>query len=357
MSVGYTNTRINCTDATITNAPVNPTDGANKAYVDLIASGFNFINSCFVSTTANLNAIYNNGAAGVGATLTNNGALAAFSSDGVSPAINARVLVKNQTTQFENGVYDLTVVGDGVTAWVLTRSTDYDEPAQILPGDIVPVLNGTLYHDTFWAQTDTVVAVGVDAIIFIEFNSDNLPPLLDGQLYIGKAGFPVQAAFLTAGSNITITPGPGSITIAANDSGLPTYTSSFFANMSGNFQPPLNTSSIMPFDTAPQNTGGNYNTGTRTYTAPANGQYMFCITAATNDFTGTACGFRINGTDYGVINTGFPSNLDNRSNSILIYLIAGTTVNPIIRNYSNTSLPTVIGGAYPSMFSGLYLGN
>ena len=218
--VGFSNDRINCSDATILNVPVNPTDGTNKAYVDLIAAGFLFKASCYATTTANLNAVYANGAAGVGATLTNNGALAAFTTDGTSPPINSRILVQDQTSQLENGIYDLTTVGDGVTAWVLTRSTDYDQPAEIQPGDVVPVVNGTLYHDTVWIETDTVAAVGVDPIVFIQFHIGNLPALTDGQLFIGSTGNPPVANGLTAGANITITPAAGSITIAASTGGF-----------------------------------------------------------------------------------------------------------------------------------------
>lgn len=157
---------------TINNAPIQPTDGTNKAYVDLIASGLNFVNTCYASSTANLNATYNNGAAGVGATLTNAGTLAAFTTDGTSPALNARILVQFQTDQTQNGVYGLTTIGSGAVAWVLTRTADYDTPAEIQPGDIVPVSNGTLYADTLWIQTEVVTTIGTDPINFNQFGAN-----------------------------------------------------------------------------------------------------------------------------------------------------------------------------------------
>lgn len=172
---GFTNNRfdspqMSCNKITINNAPTSPKDGANKAYVDLTSGGFNFKNTCLVSTTANLTAVYANGAAGVGATLTNSGTQAAFSTDGVSPSINSRVLVQFQTTQSRNGIYTLTTVGTGATNWVLTRATDYDTAAEIQPGDIVPVSSGTLYDDTLWLQTEVVTTVGTDPINFNEFS-------------------------------------------------------------------------------------------------------------------------------------------------------------------------------------------
>ena len=155
---------------TINNLPVNPTDGANKNYVDLVAGSFTFLDSTVCGSTVNLSANYNNGAAGVGATLTNTGTLAAIQLDGYSPLSTNRVLIKNQTNEYENGVYTVTTVGNGTTAWVLTRATDYDTPAEITPGSLVSVLYGNTQANTFWAETQTITTVGTDPIQFIQFS-------------------------------------------------------------------------------------------------------------------------------------------------------------------------------------------
>jgi len=219
------------TSMTVTAAPVSTTDAANKAYVDLIAGGFGFIQAVQAATTANLNAIYNNGAAGVGATLTNNGALAAFTIDGETLLATDRVLIKDQTSELENGVYSITTLGDGVTAWVLTRTTDFDQPAEIVPGALVPVRNGTINAETIWMQSHTVTTVGVDDINFIKFQSSPISTvenavligdtndaiksqlLTDGQLVIGSTGVAPVASTLTAGTGISIANAAGSITI------------------------------------------------------------------------------------------------------------------------------------------------
>jgi len=131
----------------------------------------NYKGSCFAATTANLTATYANGASGVGATLTNSGALAAFSVDGQSPAAGARILVKNQSSTFQNGIYTVTTVGSGAVAWVLTRSIDYNVVAYINSGDLILVINGTANAHTSWMQTTTMVTIGTTAVTFIVFTT------------------------------------------------------------------------------------------------------------------------------------------------------------------------------------------
>ncbi|CAB4240979.1 hypothetical protein UFOVP23_48 [uncultured Caudovirales phage] len=150
--------------------PTNPLGAVTKQYADSIASGITVLNPAVVTTTANLNATYSNGALGVGATLTNAGAQAAFSSDGVSPSINSRVLVKDQTAAADNGMYTLTTVGTGATNWVLTRSTDYNTAAQVKPGTLFPITQGTKWGSSSWVETATVTTMGTDSILFSLFN-------------------------------------------------------------------------------------------------------------------------------------------------------------------------------------------
>lgn len=157
------------TQITIIDTPVNPDDGVPKFYVDLIAAGFSFKQACFAASTTAFIANYSNGASGVGATLTNNSTLDAFSVDGTSPSLNDRILIKDQAAALQNGIYTLTTVGDNVTPWVLTRAIDYDSSAEITPGSLVAVLNGTVNAATFWVQTDVVNTVGTDPIEFVQF--------------------------------------------------------------------------------------------------------------------------------------------------------------------------------------------
>jgi hypothetical protein len=120
-------TTANITGGTVTTAPTSANDLVNKSYVDaLVSSGMHYHQPVRVEAPLNLNATYNNGAAGVGATLTNAGTQVALVLDGVTVSVADRVLVYEQTNQTQNGIYVVSNVGSGSTNWVLTRATDAD---------------------------------------------------------------------------------------------------------------------------------------------------------------------------------------------------------------------------------------
>ena len=158
--------------------PTLALQAATKQYVDNATSnGFHVHEPVLVATTGNLTATYNNGTLGVGATLTNSGSQAALSIDGVAMATNDRVLVWQQTTGFQNGVYVVTTVGDGSTNWVLTRSSDTDtssegDPNSLGGGDYFFVQSGTTlgFHAYICVNTSAIV-FGTTSIDFNEFSS------------------------------------------------------------------------------------------------------------------------------------------------------------------------------------------
>ena len=129
-----------------------------------------------VATTGNLNATYSNGSSGVGATLTNAGTQAAIVIDGVALTTGARVLVWQQTTTTQDGIYTVTTVGSGSTNWVLTRATDFDNSTtgNVYQGATVPVVAGTLYTAYFFIETGLgPFTVGTTPIIFSGNSSIN----------------------------------------------------------------------------------------------------------------------------------------------------------------------------------------
>src|ERR1700749_1087152 len=124
---------------------------------------------CLVASIVGLDATYDNGLYddGLGATLTNAGSLSLFTLDGVSPPLNSRILIKDQSNFYENGIYDVTTLGDNVSIpWLLTRSFDYETPTQIHQGDIINILNGNINANTQWQQTEIIENIGIDSIIF-----------------------------------------------------------------------------------------------------------------------------------------------------------------------------------------------
>jgi hypothetical protein len=169
-------TSIALTTGTITTAPTNGTDIVNKTYADTIASGINFHQSVDLATVAALPAnTYNNGASGVGATLTAN-ANGALSIDGVAVVAGDRVLIKNEVTQANNGVYVVTQTGSGAAVYILTRATDFDSAGsgvdQIDQGDFFLVTGGSTLANTSWVQqTPLPITVGTTAIYFIQFGA------------------------------------------------------------------------------------------------------------------------------------------------------------------------------------------
>ena len=95
-----------------------------------------------------LNNTYNNANGTI--TAGSNGAI---SIDGVTPSANDRVLLKDQTDATENGLYLVTTVGDGSTAYVLTRTPDADAAAEITGGAFVFVEQGTANADNGYVFT------------------------------------------------------------------------------------------------------------------------------------------------------------------------------------------------------------
>jgi hypothetical protein len=123
-------------DPTVEN---NPT---TKHWVEARA----FKDACRVATTTALTVTATT------TTLTNSGTLAAISIDGISLSSGDRVLVKDQGTPAQNGIYTVTTVGSGAIAWVLTRGTDTDVWNDLVAA-VTAVEQGTANDNTMWLST------------------------------------------------------------------------------------------------------------------------------------------------------------------------------------------------------------
>jgi hypothetical protein len=130
--------------------PTDGTDAATKAYVDSAAQGIDWKASVRVATTAT----------GTLASAFANGSTV----DGVTLATGDRILIKNQSTGSQNGIYVVQATGAPV------RSTDADADAEVTANFAVFVEEGTANADSGWVLTNNgTVTVGTTALAFTQF--------------------------------------------------------------------------------------------------------------------------------------------------------------------------------------------
>ena len=165
-----TATSVAMTTGTVSTSPSSATDLANKAYVDAAVANLSVKNSCNVATAAALPSnTYNNGASGVGATLTGV-ATGVLTIDGQAVSLNDRVLVKNEVAGANNGIYLCTTAGAVGVAYILTRATDSNSSAGLM-GGFTFVEKGTTNASTGWANTNTTtITVGTTAVTYSQFS-------------------------------------------------------------------------------------------------------------------------------------------------------------------------------------------
>jgi len=132
--------------------PLVSTDLATKDYVDTVVQGLSTKYSVIATTTANgtLNTAYENG----------------DTIDGITLATGNRILLKDQTTATENGIYTVNASG------APTRAADFATSATV-GGAYVFVQQGTLYADTGFVCTNDTGSdiVGTNNLAFVQFSS------------------------------------------------------------------------------------------------------------------------------------------------------------------------------------------
>jgi hypothetical protein len=281
--------------------PVNASDAATKQYVDDIAQGLHTHDSCNAATTGTLASIsggtvtYNNGTSGVGATLTTTGSYTTI--DGVTLADGMRILVKNEVSTANNGIYVRT------SATVLTRADDFDTPTEMAGGDFTFVTAGTVYDNTGWVMTDPVTTVGTSPVVWVQFSG---------------------AGTYTAGTGLTLTGSVFSVNVAQSQiTSVGTLTS---LSVSGNI------------------TAGNVSA--TTFTGALSGAATSATTAGTAN---SVAGANVTGT---VANATFATTAGS-ANSVAGANVTGTVANATFATSagSATTAGTVTTAAQPNITS------
>jgi len=261
---------------TISTNAANATDITNKTYVDgLFSTGITYHSPVRVESPTALSPVtYNNGTAGVGATLTNAGTQAALVIDGISVSLNDRVLIYTQSDQTQNGVYTVTNVGSGSTNWVLTRATDANtygvgDPNKLGQGDAFFVQQGnTGAGETYICNTVGTITFGTTNITFAQIST--------AQIYAAGTGLNL--------ANLTFSIANTAVTAATygNDGAVAQFTVNAQGQLTNASNVSINASSISVGTLANARTTANAANGASTIVArDSDGSFNANVVAAT----------------------------------------------------------------------------
>lgn len=164
--------------------PTSDLHAATKQYVDAATAGLNVHASVKAATTANITL----------ASAVENGDVL----DGVTLATGDRILIKNQTTKSQNGVYTVNASG------APTRATDYDSTPEVDAGDFIFVEGGTVNGKTGWVQTNAVATIGTSDIEFIQFSGAGTYTAGTGLTLTGNT-FAIDSTVTTDSGSKTLT--------------------------------------------------------------------------------------------------------------------------------------------------------
>jgi hypothetical protein len=168
-SVGTATADVSFGGFKITNVatPTADTDAANKAYVDAARSGLDVKQSVRAASTATVTVTYS----ATGGTSARGQITAAPNTlDGVTLVANDRLLLKNQSTGAQNGIWVVTTLGTGANG-VWDRATDFDADAEVTPGAFAFVEEGTANADSGWVlATNAPIIIGGASGTALTFN-------------------------------------------------------------------------------------------------------------------------------------------------------------------------------------------
>lgn len=211
----------------------NPSSGsepATKTYTDNLIAGMKTRIICRVATTGNVD---------LTADLQNGDTI-----DGVTIATGNQVLVKNQGTASQNGIY--TVVASGTAS----RSTDFDSMAEI-SGQMVIIQEGSANDNKiFLCTTNSDATLNSDSISFTQVTPSNTGTVSSAGLTQSGSEFTISGTPITSSGNITIDVNRISATKIGANTNISDTEFGYLNNVSSNIQTQLDAKATTGFSTA-----------------------------------------------------------------------------------------------------------
>ncbi len=176
----------------------NGTDHAGKYFIvatptsgtitpGTTALGFALYTTVRVATTAALpNTPVYSTAAPAAHTLTSSAFVAFPTVDGVAATVGLGILVKDQVTTGQNGIYTLTTLGSGTVKWVQTRRGDANLAGDFNPGLRVRATEGTTNGGRVYGLAAAVATLGTTGQTYTE----DTTLLNEGRTYAGNTALP-----------------------------------------------------------------------------------------------------------------------------------------------------------------------
>ena len=166
-------------------SPSNNSDAATKSYVDQAVAGLRTRIIAECATTGNVN--------------LSNGLEAGDSIDGVTLVAGDRVLVKDQSTVSENGLYL------AVSSGSASRDPEHDTIAELSGGMVVVNQGSTNDNKIFLCTTDNTGSVGSTSITYTQVTPSNTGTVTSvGIADAGASEFTVGSTPVTSSGNITL---------------------------------------------------------------------------------------------------------------------------------------------------------
>ena len=152
--------------------PVSSDDVASKAYVDSVAQGLQVKDAVIAASTTTQAGAYNSGTKTFTYTATG-----VPSIDGINvTAIGTRVLLKDQSTGSQNGIYSLTTAAAAGVNPVLTRTTDFDTSAEVDAGAFLFTQSGSTNGGKQFVQTTDNPVLDTNPLSFTVLADSSVQP-------------------------------------------------------------------------------------------------------------------------------------------------------------------------------------